>query len=463
MKEYLNLGKRLFPICRSITGNGVRKTLIIIRDYLPKLKIFEVKSGTKVFDWKVPPEWNVKNAYVKDKYEKKIIDFKNNNLHLVGYSIPTKKLITKKELFLHLHTLKQQPNAIPYVTSYYKKYWGFCVSHKDKEIFTKKYRNNKDLFEVNINSLSDKKGSLSYGELVIPGQSKKEIFISTYICHPSMANNELSGPLVAISLARYFSSIKKNKKTLRFIFVPETIGSITYLRRNYKKLKKNVIGGYNLTCIGDERRYSFLPTKNGNTLSDNAAMKAFDDLKLKYKTYSFLDRGSDERQYNSPGIDLPIASIMRSKYGTYPEYHTSLDDFNLVTEKGLEGGFKIARRAIAILMNSGLKNKKFNVKKVQRKNRLIPKNLILCEPQMSKRGLYPSLSTKKSNQCSKKSVNFMNFLQYADGKNDLVDISNLIKLSFEQTSKIFKILLKKKLISASLTKCPTRMRYFPIA
>ena len=449
MKEYLNLGKRLFPICRSITGNGVRKTLIIIRDYLPKLKIFEVKSGTKVFDWKVPPEWNVKNAYVKDKYGKKIIDFKNNNLHLVGYSIPTKKLITKKELFLHLHTIKQQPNAIPYVTSYYKKYWGFCVSHKDKEIFTKKYRNNKDLFEININSSSNKKGSLSYGELIIPGQSKKEIFISTYICHPSMANNELSGPLVAISLARYFSSIKKNKRTLRFIFVPETIGSITYLSRNYKKLKKNVIGGYNLTCIGDERRYSFLPTKNGNTLSDNAAMEAFDDLKLKYKTYSFLDRGSDERQYNSPGIDLPIASIMRSKYGTYPEYHTSLDDFNLVTEKGLEGGFKIARRAIAILMNSDLKNKKFNVKKVQRKNKLIPRNLILCEPHMSKRGLYPSLNTKKVSQYKKKSVNFMNFLQYADGKNDLADISNFIKLSFGQTSKIFKILLKKKLISAS--------------
>ena len=237
---------------------------------------------------------------------------------------------------------------------------------------------------------------------------------------------------------------------MRFIFVPETIGSITYLSRNYKKLKKNVIGGYNLTCIGDERRYSFLPTKSGNTLSDNAAMKAFDDLKLKYKTYSFLDRGSDERQYNSPGIDLPIASIMRSKYGTYPEYHTSLDDFNLVTEKGLEGGFIIARRAITILMNSGLKNKKFNVKKVQRKNRFIPKNLILCEPQMSKRGLYPSLSNqKKGNQYRKKSINFLNFLQYADGKNDLVDISNFIKLSFEQTSKIYKILLKKKLISAS--------------
>ena len=223
MNKYFRLGKKLFPICRSITGNGVRKTLTIIRDYLPKLKIIEVKSGTKAFDWKIPPEWNIKEAYVKDKYGRKIINFKKNNLHLVGYSIPVKKVITKKEFFSHLHTLKLQPNAIPYITSYYKKYWGFCVKHKDKDVFDKKYKNDKDVFEININSSLNKKGSLSYGELVIPGESKKEILISTNICHPSMANNELSGPLVAIALAKYFSSLKKNKKTLRFVFLPETI------------------------------------------------------------------------------------------------------------------------------------------------------------------------------------------------------------------------------------------------
>ena len=444
MNKYFRLGKKLFPICRSITGNGVRKTLTIIRDYLPKLKIIEVKSGTKAFDWKIPPEWNIKEAYVKDKYGKKIINFKKNNLHLVGYSIPVKKVITKKEFFSHLHTLKLQPNAIPYITSYYKKYWGFCVKHKDKDVFDKKYRNDKDAFQVYINSSLNQKGSLSYGELVIPGKSKKEILISTNICHPSMANNELSGPLVAIALAKYFSSLKKNKKTLRFVFLPETIGSITYLSQNYKKLKQNVIGGYTLTCIGDERQYSFLSTKYNNTASDKAAIKAFNDLKLKYKKYSFLQRGSDERQYNSPGIDFPIASIMRSKYGKYPEYHTSLDNFSLVTEKGLKGGFNIVQKAISILMDSEL-HKDVIIRKTIRKKKLhAPRNLILCEPQMGKRGLYPLLSTKDSSQYPK---NLMNFLQYADGSNDLFSISTFIKVPLNQTNKIFKTLLSKNLIT----------------
>ncbi len=445
MKKYLKLGQKLFPICRSITGDGVRKTLRIIkREHLPKLKIHEVRSGTKVFDWKVPPEWNVKEAYIKDKYGKKIINFKNNNLHLVSYSIPIKKKITKKIFLSHLHSIKNQPNAIPYVTSYYKKYWGFCVSHNEKIIFKKKYRDNKDFFKVNIISSLDNKGSLSYGELIIPGKSKKEVLISTCICHPAMANNELSGSLVAVSLAKHFSSIKQNKKTLKFIFIPETIGSITYLSRNYKKLKKNVIGGYTLTCIGDEKNYSFLPTKNGNTLSDKAAIKAFKDLGLKFKKYSFLERGSDERQYNSPGIDLPMASIMRSMYGTYPEYHTSLDNFNLVTAKGLKGGFTIVKKAIAILMNNNTKNELTTAKVAKRKKGNFPKNLILCEPQMGKRGLYDLLGTKKSNSFS---IDLINFLQYADGQNTLKDISSLIKLSTYETNKIFKILLKKKLIS----------------
>ena len=444
MNKYFRLGQKLFPICRSITGDGVRKTLTIIKDYLPKLKIIEVKSGTKVFDWKIPPEWNIKDAYVKDKYGKKIINFKKNNLHLVGYSIPIKKVITKKEFFSHLHTLKRQPNAIPYITSYYNKYWGFCVKHKNKDVFDKKYKNDKDTFQVYINSSLNKKGSLSYGELVIPGESKKEILISTNICHPSMANNELSGPLVAIALARYFCLLRKNKKTLRFVFLPETIGSITYLSRNYKKLKQNVIGGYTITCIGDERQYSFLSTKYNDTVSDKAAIKAFTDLKLKYKKYSFLQRGSDERQYNSPGIDFPIASIMRTKYGKYPEYHTSLDNFNLVTEKGLKGGFNIVQKAISILMDSDL-HKNVNMKKKIRKKKLhAPRNLILCEPQMGRRGLYPLLSTKDHSQYTR---NLMNFLQYADGSNDLFSISTFIKIPLNQTNKIFKTLLSKNLIT----------------
>jgi len=425
INKIYKIGLKLFPICRSITGNGVRNTLKIIKKNLPKLKIYEVKSGTKVFDWKIPPEWNIKDAFVLDKKGKKIIDFKKNNLHLVGYSIPIEKKISKEKLFSHIHSLPKQPNAIPYITSYYKRYWGFCITENYKKKINKNYKKN-DFFSVKINSSLDKKGSLTYGELILPGESKKEIFISTYVCHPSMANNELSGPLVSIALAKYFMSCNFLKNTLRFVFIPETIGSITYLSRNLPRLKKNVIAGYNLSCIGDERQYSFLPTKYGNTVSDKAALKAFNDLRIKPVRYSFLQRGSDERQYNSPGIDLPIASLSRTKYGEYPEYHTSLDNFNVVTKKGLQGGINVVKKAINIIMKN-----------------CTPKYQVLAEPQMGRRGLYPTLSVKKKDKVSR---NFMNFLQFADGTNDLIDISNYIKLSFDETFEIFEVLKNKKLI-----------------
>ena len=298
------------------------------------MKIYSIKSGTKVFDWKIPPEWSVSDAYIIDKYNNKIIDFKKNNLHLVGYSIPINQLLSKKKLFKNLYFLKKQKDAIPYVTSYYKKRWGFCISYKQFKIIDKKYSLN-DKFKVVINSNLKKNGFLNYGEIILKGKSKKEILISTYICHPSMANNELSGPIVSMSLINHFRK-KKLNKTLRFIFIPETIGSISYLNKNQKYLKKNVIGGYNLSCIGDERQHSCMFSKYKNSPSDEAIIEAYRSLKIKnYKVYSFLKRGSDERQYNSPGVDLKISSIFRTKYGNI-KYHSSLDDFNLVT-RGLRG------------------------------------------------------------------------------------------------------------------------------
>ncbi len=427
IKKFYKLGKnQLFPICRSITGNGIRKTLRSIKKNFSKLKIYEVPSGTRVFDWRVPDEWNVKDAYVIDKYNKKIIDFKKSNLHLVGYSLPVNKIFTKKQLFKKIHSLPKQPKAIPYIVSYYNKYWGFCINHNEKKNLEKRYKNN-DKFKVVIKSNFKKKGSLTYGELIIPGKSKKEILISTYVCHPSMANNELSGPIVSLCLINHFSKLKKLQKTLRFIFIPETIGSITYLSKNLNNLKKNVIGGYNLSCIGDERQHSCMLSKYENTFSDVAITEAYKKLKIKYKKYSFLERGSDERQYNSPGIDLPIASIFRSKYGEYPEYHTSLDNFNLVTEKGISGGFRVAKTAIELLIK-----------------KIIPKNNFLCEPQMGKRNLYPNLSTKNKNIFTR---NLMSFLQYADGKNDLKKISKIIKVEYKKTLKIYNILQKNRLVS----------------
>ena len=426
IKKYYNIAKtKLFPITRSLTGDGVKKTLNIIQKELPKLKIKKFKSGTKVFDWNIPEEWNVTDAYVIDKYNNRIIDFKKNNLHLVGYSIPINKNITKKELFKNLYFLKNQPKAIPYITSYYKRRWGFCISYNEYKILDKRYSLN-DKFKVVINSNLNKKGNLNYGELILKGKSKKEILISTYICHPSMANNELSGPIVSMGLINYFKN-KKLNKTLRFVFIPETIGSISYLSKNLKYLKENVIGGYNLSCIGDERQHSCMFSKYQNSPSDEAVIEAYKLLKIKnYKVYPFLKRGSDERQYNSPGIDLKISSIFRTKYYEYPEYHTSLDNFNLVTLKGCVGGFNVARKSIEILLE-----------------RIYPRCKIMCEPQMGKRGLYPTLSTKNQISLTR---SYMDFLQYADGTNSLEKISDLIKLDLNSTRVVYFIMKKNGLL-----------------
>jgi aminopeptidase-like protein len=428
--KFLNIGKKeLYPLCRSLTGEGTLKTLKIIKKNFTSLKIKNIKCGSKVFDWTVPKQWEIKSATVKDKLGNTIIDFANNNLHLVGYSIRFKKKINFEQLLKHIHTLPKQSNAIPYITSYYKDYWGFCITDNQKKEMLKNYNLN-DSFFVNIDSHFKKKGKLNYGELIIKGKSKQEILISTYICHPSLANNELSGPIVSMSLIEHFKK-KKNLKTLRFIFIPETIGSIIYISRNLKYLKENICGGYVLTCIGDDRQHSCMLSKYENSPSDKSLLESYKFNKIRFKKYSFLKRGSDERQFNSPGIDLPMTSIFRTKYGEYPEYHTSLDNFDSVVNKeGLKGGFKISKDAIGILQE-----------------KILPKNIILCEPQLSKRGLYPTMS-KKDNKDKNASKKIMDFLQYSDGRNDLWDISRLIKLNYKKTEKIYKLLKKSNIISS---------------
>jgi aminopeptidase-like protein len=424
ISKFFNLAKKeLFPICRSITGKGTLKTLKIIKKQFPSLKILSVKSGEKYFDWKIPLQWDIQDAFVLDNKKKKIIDFKKNNLHIVNYSSPVNKKIFLNELLIRIHTITKSRNAIPYHTSYYKKYWGFCTTHTQKENIKKKYKK-KDLFHVVIKSKL-KRGSLNYGELLIKGKSKKEILISTYICHPSMANNELSGPIVSMSLINFFLK-KKLDKSIRFIFIPETIGAIVFLNKNLKYLKENLIGGYNLTCIGDNRMHSCMLSKYGKTLSDFSLLDAYKKLKIKFKIFPFLKRGSDERQYNSPGIDLPIASIFRTKYGEYPEYHTSLDNFNIISQKGISGGFSVAKTAIQILLN-----------------KKIPKSNFLCEPFMSNKNLYPKFSIDKKFPFTS---DIMNFLIYSDGTNDLNSISKYLGKSLKEINRIYNFLLKKKLI-----------------
>ncbi len=426
IEKYLKIAKKdLFPLCRSLTGKDTLKTLKIIKKQFPFLKINKIPSKTKVFDWNVPASWDVSDAYILDKHNKKIIDFKLNNLHLVGYSIPVNKKVSKKELLKRLHSLKERPKSIPYITSYYKKYWGFCTTHENKKLIEQNY-SNYDKFKIIIKSKLNNKGLLNYGEIIIPGKSKQEILLSTYICHPSMANNELSGPIVSMALINYFKKLKKNEKTLRFIFIPETVGAIAYLHKNLDKLKKNVIAGYNLTCIGDDRMHSCIFSKYENSLSNKALKFAYKKLGIKPKVYDFLYRGSDERQYNSPGVDLPIATVCRTKFGEYPEYHTSDDNFSLVTKSGLQGGFEVVKNAILFLMS-----KKY------------PRSTVLCEPFLSKRNLYPSLSIRKENYFSKK---LTDFLQYSDAKNNLEEIRIKIKINRRLMNNILKILIKHKLI-----------------
>lgn len=394
------LCKELWPITRSITGDGVRETLRILQRELPDLKIYAVESGTNVFDWQVPNEWNISEAYIEDEHGQRIIDFKENNLHVVGYSTPVDKWVSLEELEMHLYSLPEQPDAIPYVTSYYKERWGFCITHAMRQ----QLREQK--YHVVIKSVL-KPGELNYAELIIPGKKSQEVLISTYICHPSMANNELSGPVVVTQLAKYIQDNKNRNYTYRMVFIPETIGSITYLSRNSEHLKKNVIAGFNVSCVGDDRCYSYLPSRKGDTLSDRVAIAALNSIDRNFKRYTWLSRGSDERQYCAPGIDLPIATIMRSKYGEYPEYHTSLDDLvNVVTPDGLYGGFNALKMALDIIETNAY-----------------PKIEVFCEPQLGKRQLYPTLSTKESGA---KVRAMMNLITYSDGSKSLLEISELI-------------------------------------
>ena len=415
-----NLVEELFPICRSLTGEGVRKTLRRLQDFIP-LQIHEIASGSQVFDWTVPPEWNIREAWIKNAAGEKVIDFAEHNLHVLGYSTPVDQTISLPELKDHLYSLPDQPEAIPYITSYYKERWGLCLSHDQLQSLPD------GDYHVYIDSDLEP-GVLNYADLVIPGESSEEILFSTYVCHPSMANNELSGPCVATFLAQWLME-KPRRYTYRFVFIPETIGAITYLSKHLDQLKKNVIAGYVLTCCGDERDYSFLESRNGNTLADRAALTILQENHPDFKFYSYLTRGSDERQYCAPGVDLPIASVMRSKYRVYPEYHTSLDNLDLVSAKGLQGTFDTYIKIIELLEF----NDHFKIN-------------CLCEPQLGKRGLYPDLSTKKSASIMEHMVNF---IAYADGSRDLIAIAEKIGVSTSDLIPIAQQLLDAKLLTAS--------------
>lgn len=424
--QMYELCKELFPINRSLSGEGVRETLRILQRENPEIEIYSIKSGTKVFDWTVPDEWNCKEAYIITPDGKKICDYSVNNLHLVQYSIPQEIEIDLDKLQEHLYSLPELPEAIPYVTSYYKPRWGFCISHKERQnLKPGKYK-------VVIKS-ELKKGVLNYADLVIPGESEDEIFFSTYICHPSMANNELSGLALATFLAKYIKSLDKRRYTYRFVFAPETIGSLIYLSRHLEHLKKRVKAGFILTCVGDNRNYSYLASRYGNTLADKVAINVLKYEIGTFKEYSYLQRGSDERQYCAPGVDLPVCSVMRTKYNEFPEYHTSLDNLDLISPKGLQGSFDVYTKIIDILENN-----------------FYFKTTTIGEPQLGKRGLYPSMTTNHTDYSE--AFLYRNFLAYADGTNDLIDIANIINVSAHTLIPVVQKLKSHGLISQLETK-----------
>ncbi len=426
-KKLLNLAKLIFPIHRSITGEGNRNTLKLLKNINKEIKIKKIKTGQKVFDWTIPKEWKINSAFIIDPLGKKICDIKKNNLHIVSYSKPVNKTLNFKALNKKLHSIPSLPNAIPYVTSYYKEDWGFCIAENERKRLIKRGK-----YKVFIDSKIFN-GELNYGEAFIKGKSKKEILISSYICHPSMANNEISGPVVSSYILKYLKK-KKNKFSYRFIFIPETIGSITYLSKNYKNLKKNVIAAYNLSCIGDERNYSYLPSRSNISVADIISTKVLKKKFPNFRSYTWYDRGSDERQFCSPGIDLPMVTLMRTKYGEYKEYHTSLDKIGtVVTSNGLLGGYKLVKNII-----DELESKKYPIDIISK-----PLALNKCEPFMTKRKLYPTTSKANNSNYLK---NYMDILTYSDGKHSLLYISEYCKISIKQTISIAKKLTKMKMI-----------------
>lgn len=402
LEEYFD---RLWPINRSLTGNGNRETLSIISEIVKNIEIKEIPSGTKCFDWIVPPEWIIREAWVKDSKGNIIVDFSENNLHLIGYSTPINKKINLEELKSITKTLPDQPKLIPYVTSYYNERYGFCMSQNQLDSLKE------DTYHIYIDSELNKNGSMTIGEAVLEGETKKEILLSTYICHPSMANNELSGPLVTSFIYNELSKQKSRKYTYRFLFIPETIGSVYYLSKNGENLKKNLDAGFVVTCIGDNAPFTYKRSRQGNSLPDRATELVLKQSEDDYKIIDFFPMGSDERQYCSPAFNLSVGSLMRTMYGVYKEYHTSGDNKKFISFEAIENSVK----------------KYLDVFKVIEYNNRYINTMPYCEPQLGKRGLYPTMGEKGIKKIIEGTMWLLN---QSDGNNDLIDIANKSNVNY---------------------------------
>lgn len=418
---------RLFPICRSITGDGLRRTLNLLRE-ITNFQLHEVPSGTVCYDWTVPDEWNVRDAYVADSIGRRVIDFQQNNLHLVNYSIPFEGTLTYYELAPHLHTLPDLPTAIPYRTTYYNRVWGFCLTHAQFQKLDKKEK-----YHVVVDTTLAP-GALTYGETILPGSSGKEFLISTYVCHPSLANDNLSGVVLWTLLLRELSG-RTLRHSYRFVIAPETIGALAYIAGNEQAVKA-LTGGLVATTVAGPGRFGYKRTFRGDSIVDRSVRLTFRELGLEFTEYPFDVNGSDERQYSTPGLRVPVGTICKDKYYEYPYYHTSLDNLEFVSAANLVETLKIYTLAIEKL----------------EQNRTYRSLNLIGEPMLGKRGLYPKMGGAIKQKVADSFVHgerryavdagniiFGNELDairwvlfYADGQTSLLDLAERIGLPMVQ-------------------------------
>jgi len=409
----------LYPICRSITGEGVRETLHILQRLIP-LEIHEVPTGTPVFDWTVPKEWNISDAYILDGQGKRVVDFQKSNLHVISYSQPVRQKMRLAELRKHLFSLPEHPEWIPYRTTYYNEDWGFCVSHRQLEALRD------EEYEVSIDSsLTD--GHLTYGEYLIEGQSQDEVLISCHICHPSLCNDNLSGIALATHLAAWLKSQGKPRYSYRFLFIPGTIGSITWLALNEAQAGR-IRHGLVVTCVGDSGQFTYKKSRRGDAEIDRAAIHVLKHSGAAWTVQEFFPYGYDERQYCSPGFDLPVGCLMRSPHGSFPEYHTSADNLEFVRPEYLEES--LARY--------------LDVVEVLEHNRTCVNLNPRCEPQLGKRGLYQAIGG--DSEAAKKQLAMLWVLNLSDGRYSLLDISDRAGMSFREIKRAADALESKGLL-----------------
>lgn len=433
-EKLYSLMEKLYPICRSITGDGVRDTLGIIKEIIPT-EIKEVPTGKKVFDWTVPKEWNIKDAFIKNSSGEKIVDFKKSNLHVLNYSHPVHIEIRLDELKDHLYSLSDYPDWIPYLTSYYQENWGFCITDKQLKSL------DDDVYEVFIGA-ELKDGFLTYGEFFIKGKADEEVLFSTYLCHPSLCNDNLSGVVLTTFLGKYLKN-KDLKYSYRFLFIPETIGAITWLSLNEKNVSK-IKYGLVVTCVGDPGKLTYKKTRDGDHVIDEIVERVLVESGCEYVILDFFPEGSDERQYCSPGFNLPIGSLMRTPYGRFPEYHTSADNLDFVKPEFFSDTFDKYLKVVELIEETDISvvgKKRDSKKKKGAYINLNPK----CEPHLGRRGLYKLIGSSKDKDVEKSAMLWI--LNLSDGTNTLQEISDRSGLGFEIVKKVTDRLLEKGLLN----------------